>query len=81
MSTEALDTDCHLWRRCFCWEYFARSGKHAGRASDCASCIVRQSRAMNCYELRNHVDHSKVHCAGSCDQCAYKRAFAEETVA
>jgi len=77
MSVEALDNDCCLSRRCFCWEYFARSKDHASH-DDCMECIVHKSRSMNCFELRGRLEHKGVHCKTSCEECRYRRAYAEE---
>lgn len=77
MSVEALDNDRRLMRQSFCWEFFARNQEHSA-SRECESCIVRRSRSLNCFELRGHVEHVKVHCQTSCEECPYRRAYAGE---
>lgn len=79
MSVEAMDRDCCLSRQLFCWEYFGQA--RYAETHDCRECIVRKSRSLNCYELRNHVDHQSVFCMTSCGECLYYQAYADEQTA
>ena len=75
MSVEALEFDYCLRRMCHCWEYFAKAYDHAPDGRDCDQCVVKQSQAHLCFELRRHVDEKKVPCTASCDRCEYRVAF------
>jgi hypothetical protein len=59
-------------RSTFCWEFFKNkiSGHLRSKAS-CKECLVYKAKSINCYALRKEVGHKKIHCAYSCEKCAY----------
>ena len=73
MSVEALERDCGLSFQSFCWEFFSCVRSHTESAA-CRKCIVQKTKALNCFELRKHVDHKQVHCKSSCEECDYWRS-------
>ncbi|MFC1601324.1 helix-turn-helix domain-containing protein [Candidatus Sumerlaeota bacterium] len=75
MTVAALEYDYCVSRVCSCWEYFEKIGGHAKEERDCANCVVKQTRAARCFELRKHVEDGKVHCRLECDDCEYRTGF------
>ena len=75
MSVEALEFDYCIRRKCHCWEYFDKAYDHAPGKRECDQCVVKQTQANLCFELRRHVDKKKVLCQVSCAKCEYRDAF------
>jgi excisionase family DNA binding protein len=56
----------------FCWEFYKnRMNEHLRSDAQCEDCLVYKVRSTNCYALRKEVEHKKIHCGISCDDCAY----------
>lgn len=80
MSVEDLDHDLQETKPQYCWEYHGkRMRRHTGGQDTCLDCVVRQSMALRCYELRKHVDHRRVYCETECSGCGYYRKYASPT--
>ncbi|PIU94281.1 MAG: hypothetical protein COZ06_27150 [Armatimonadetes bacterium CG_4_10_14_3_um_filter_66_18] len=71
MSVAELDKDLCGEQRFRCWEFFAPFPEHSLHVAQCESCVVHRCEALRCHELRQHVEHGKVHCAEECAECAY----------
>jgi excisionase family DNA binding protein len=59
----------------YCWEYNSESGIIRNA---CKECIVYKSRASRCFELKNLpalIEHAKLFCAESCDDCQYFKSI------
>ncbi|MBW1972887.1 MAG: helix-turn-helix domain-containing protein [Deltaproteobacteria bacterium] len=56
-----------------CWEFFQTKGedikKHTSKG--CTNCLVYKVRALNCYALKEEVDHKKIFCEYDCSVCSY----------
>jgi hypothetical protein len=75
MSVAELDRDVYGDTPPHCWEFSAPVPEHSTHAGQCEACIVRRCEALRCHELRQHVDHGKVHCAEECASCPYLQAY------
>jgi excisionase family DNA binding protein len=59
-------------RPTFCWEFHKNKiGEHLRSEGSCEKCLVYRVKSINCYALRKEVGHQKIHCAHSCETCAY----------
>jgi len=64
LDTETLPT--------FCWEFFKNKiNEHVRSNGQCEDCLVYKTKSINCYALRKEVEHKKIFCDYSCDDCAY----------
>lgn len=80
MSVDELDRDFGVVPSGYCWEFHrTRTSRCASDQGACDACIVRQALARNCYELRKHADHLRIHCERECSECDYCRACVEST--
>lgn len=65
----------------FCWEFFKNNmNNHVRSEARCEDCLVYKTRSINCYALRKEVDHKKIFCGYSCDDCAYFHFQREEII-
>jgi len=77
MSVQELDQYLEEEARPYCWEYHRkRLRRHAGKADSCESCVVKQTIALRCFDLRKHVDHRRVYCQPDCSDCGYYQRYA-----
>jgi excisionase family DNA binding protein len=56
----------------FCWEFFRnKMDDHVRSKASCQDCIVYKVKAINCHGLRQEVEHKKIYCRYSCEDCTY----------
>jgi excisionase family DNA binding protein len=56
----------------FCWEFHKNNiNQHVRSNTSCQDCLVYKVKSINCYALRKEIGHQKIHCAHSCERCAY----------
>ena len=80
MSVEDLDRDLREERPEYCWQYHCkRVRRHTGKRDVCDNCVVKRTLTLRCYDLREHVDHGRVHCGTDCSECGYYRKYAQPT--
>jgi len=63
----------------FCWEFYKiETNDHVRPRRACEDCLVYKVKSINCYALREEVEHKKIYCIHSCEDCAYFRFQQEE---
>jgi len=56
----------------FCWEFYkTKANDHVRPHRACEDCLVYKVKSINCYALREEVEHKKIFCIHSCEDCAY----------
>ena len=56
----------------FCWEFYKnKMDDHVRSERSCDDCLVYKTKSINCYTLRKEVEHKKIYCGYSCQECAY----------
>jgi hypothetical protein len=63
----------------YCWEFHRRNKTTPViEGKTCEDCLVFNTRAKQCYVLKEHESHDKVFCQGSCNECDYYRYVTEK---
>ena len=65
----------------FCWEFYkTKANDHVRPHRVCEDCLVYKVKSINCYALREEIEHKKIYCIHSCEDCAYFHFQREEIV-
>jgi hypothetical protein len=63
----------------FCWEFYRdKRNLHVRPEGTCENCLVYRVKSINCYTLREEVNHKRIYCKHSCQDCAYFRFLREK---